>query len=505
MQSISADTAGPPLAAPSPALAPAPSPAPCERPRASSAPVPGGLPTSQPSAAFGDVARDRAVDTLTRRILGGNDVPELGSLGLDSVSLSATVSPFARHPGFRRLTFLRQLRRIEHEEAPNPPLPFYAMPTPASLHASVSPEEYERTVAAVMPTLAQAQLCLSAFFALANPLFRLVHAPTFLAECDTFWRTRAMPEPAWLGTYLVASGLGLMLSPDTGAANQHVVPSGPAKELLARTWVDAGRRVLANDALVQPTVESTRTFCLLLMWWMVEGGRYLEASLALSANIVSGLFDLQLNRDPSEVAPHLSPVEANLRRRLFWTLYAFESIARPMLGKSWQPFDESEISVEFPADWVAGEADAADSLPAAHAQAGVLNFRISKALTTRKGTSQEEVAQILDELDQFLEVHGDDAFVAAAARYSYQRLHRFAARAGFTTDVQDRHAAKHLGTWPLSLALLLLESDADFVSSVHRRSLLLGRLGRDEGPRRSALHSPAHPRRRHHAGRRPEW
>ncbi|GAA5907177.1 hypothetical protein JCM8208_006713 [Rhodotorula glutinis] len=402
------------------------SPAPPERPRASSAPVTGPPALLVPVTVDG-AARDRAADTLMRHILGGSNVPDLGALDLDSASLSA------------------YLRQIDLEEAP--PLPYYNLPTPASLHASITPEEYERTVTAVAPTLAQAQLSLSAFFATANGLFRLVHPSTFLAQCDTFWRTHAAPEPAWLATYLVACGLGLMLSPDPSVGKENVVvPSGAAKELLARTWVDAGRRVLAAiDALVQPTVESVRAFSLLLHWWMVEGGRYLEATLSLTGSVVSGLFDLQLHRDPREVAPHLSPVEANLRRRLFWTLYSYECVARPMLGKAWQPFDEDEISVDFPVDSIGGEPDASEPISTAHAQAGMLNRRVSKALTSRKGTSPDEVSVILDDLDEFLNEHGDNVFVAALARYSYHRLHRFAARACYTSEAQDRLAVQHLG------------------------------------------------------------
>jgi len=238
-----------------------------------------------------------------------------------------------------------------------------------------------------------------------------------------------------------------MLSPDPCAGKDNVVvPAGAAKELLARTWVDAGRRVLAAvDALVSPTVESIRAFSLLLQWWMVEGGRYLEATLSLTGSVVSGLFDLQLNRDPREVAPHLPAVEANMRRRLFWTLYSYECVARPMLGKAWQPFDESEISVDFPTDSVGGEPDAGEPISTAHAQAGTLNRRVSKALTSRKGTSPDEVSLILDDLDDFLNEHGDNVFVAALARYSFHRLHRVAARAGYTTEAQDRLAVQHLG------------------------------------------------------------
>ncbi|GAA6048270.1 hypothetical protein JCM3770_006513 [Rhodotorula araucariae] len=397
-----------------------PSQVPPDRTRASSAPA---APYVAPPLPYDSIARDRAADTLTRALLNDQDVPEISALTLDASALSA------------------ELRQVEREHAP--PLPFFNLPTPASLHAHVSPEDYEKTVNAVSPTLPQAQFALSAFFALANPLLRLVHAPTFLAQCDTFWRTGAMPEPTWLATYLTACGLGLLLSPDPGAGQQNVVPAGAAKELLARTWTDAGRRVLAaNDALLQPTVESVRAFILILLWWVVDGARYVESSLSLSASFVSAVFDLQLNRDPKEVTPHVAPVEANIRRRLFWSLYTFESITRPMLGKSWQPFDENEISVAFPSDTLDGEPATPGATQSVLYEVGVLNFRISKVLTTRKGTPTEDVAQILAALKNFLHVHRDETFVGAMARYAYHRVHRFAARSGMTTAADDDFAVE---------------------------------------------------------------
>lgn len=121
-------------------------------------------------------------------------------------------------------------------------------PHPAALYVPISSEEYRRDVEGVLPTLTQAQLTLTAYFALSNGFLRLIHPPTFLAQCDQYWRTRQTPEPNWLATYLIVCAYGLLAAPDAQDSVHSMLPAGPAKELLARTWFDAARRVLAANS-----------------------------------------------------------------------------------------------------------------------------------------------------------------------------------------------------------------------------------------------------------------
>lgn len=123
-------------------------------------------------------------------------------------------------------------------------------PHPAALHVPISTEEYRREVEGVLPTLAQAQLTLTAYFALSNNFLRLIHPPTFLAQCDHYWRTGQTPDQNWLATYLIVCAYGLLAAPDAPDTANPMLPTGPGKEMLARTWFDAARRVLAaNSAL----------------------------------------------------------------------------------------------------------------------------------------------------------------------------------------------------------------------------------------------------------------
>lgn len=177
---------------------------------------------------------------------------------------------------------------------------------------------------------------------------------------------------------------------------------------------------------------------------MSEGARYAEAALNVSVAVVSSAFDLQLNRDPTDVDPSLPEHEAEIRRRIFWTIYVFEAMVRPMLGKFWHPFDEEDIAVRMPG------ADEPGS-PAAYYQAASLNSRVSKLITRPKGATSSAVSALFDDLERFLDANQQNPLAIAMARFSYYRLHRFATTLEMTTHNRRVNAAAVFGETHRSL------------------------------------------------------
>ncbi|GEM07332.1 fungal specific transcription factor [Rhodotorula toruloides] len=399
------------------------SPPPSVPQRPSSAP--GSVETAMPpSPTMDERARSEACKALVRAFLSDEYVLDEPLLGIDPVALSAQL----RAVGTCHLTAF----------------PAHRIPTPASLHDTLSADDYRQTVQAVLPTRAQAYVALEAYLADGNSVLRLLNPPTFLRQCETFWATGRVPEANWLATYLIACASGLYGLDRSSEAGQDALPTGAPQELLARTWADAGRRVLsANKFLVKPTVEGIRAFSLLLPWWSAEGCRYFEEALTVSASVVASAYELNLHRDPDEVAAHLSPAEKNDRRRIFWTLYVFESMARPVLGKTYLPFDEDAITARYPDEPVEGETPSSPSSPNVIFTAAALNARVSRLMVRRQAVSRDDVLHALDELDSFIGRYEDRPLATAMSRYSYNRLYRFAARIGLSNREQDVAAAKH--------------------------------------------------------------
>lgn len=228
---------------------------------------------------------------------------------------------------------------------------------------------------------------------------------------------------------------------------------------------------LSSDFNGKESVEGVRAFVLLVQWWMTEGARYAEATLAVSVTVVSTAFDLQLNRDPDEVDPSLPPHEAETRRAIFWTLYVFESMVRPMLGKAWHPFDDDDISVRRP------QPEDANS-PAHLYEAAILNARISKLINRRKMLSPDAVSAVFDDVEAFLETRQHSPLVTAMARFSYNRLHRFARQTGLSNAQRDESAARVLCMSPNFPAFrraerrtgLIPPSAAELLESIRRAS-----------------------------------
>lgn len=139
---------------------------------------------------------------------------------------------------------LTQLRRDELDHPSRHPI--FDAPHPAALHARVSEEEYQHHVEHVLPSVAQAQLALTSYFTLSNGFLRLIHPPTFLAQCEVYWSTGFTADGNWVATYLLVCGYGLLAAPDgDDRVRRQLLPHGLEKEPLARTWFEAARQVLA--------------------------------------------------------------------------------------------------------------------------------------------------------------------------------------------------------------------------------------------------------------------
>lgn len=411
-------TAIPPTSRPSPTPSLVVPPIRASHSRASSAPAAVDASVVVPRPV--NRARQLAQRILTRLVFAGEDVPQISIPNFDPTFLAA------------------QLSRIEEQYAAT--VPFFAHPTPSALHAVISAEEYDRCVRAVLPTTQQAQLTLNAFFVLVNPFLGLIHPPTFLAQCEEFWHSGSMPEGAWLATYFLACGNGLSAMSDE--IGNGVVPVGEAKEFLVRTWNDAGRRVLAaNNFVPKPTIEGIRALHLLLQWWCVDGGRYFEASLSITATIAGAVAELGLNRDPEEDDSNMDPAEHQTRRRIYWATYCHDAMIRGAVGHPWSPYSEEEITVRFPVDDAA-----ASDIPTPLYSAAILNARITKLTTRIKPLTKEEVSSVLDELEALDEPYAKDVLRFAMVRWGYVRLQRFAAKAGVTDGGrQDELSAIYFG------------------------------------------------------------
>lgn len=225
-------------------LPPPPEPAKLTPPTTCSLPVPDSPPLAvpqRPSSAPGSVetvvppsptmderARSEACKALIRAFLSDEHVLDEPVLGIDPSALSAQL----RAVGTCHLTAF----------------PAHRVPNPASLHDTLSADDYRQTVEAVLPTRAQAEVALEAYLASGNSVLRLLNPQTFLQQCEAYWTTGRVPEPNWLATYLIACASGLFGLDRLGEASQEALPTGAPQELLARTWADAGRRVLSANS-----------------------------------------------------------------------------------------------------------------------------------------------------------------------------------------------------------------------------------------------------------------
>ncbi|KAI0202915.1 hypothetical protein F4808DRAFT_61632 [Astrocystis sublimbata] len=149
-----------------------------------------------------------------------------------------------------------------------------------------------------------------------EPMFRILHLPTFLKEYDAFW-TRAEPaETEFLMKLIMVLTIGGIFLPDRSIANDI--------KRTARNWVYAVQWWLMGpterDAM---SIDGIQVFCLLLLARQTNA---LGGTASVMTEALSKLsFTIGLHIDPRY---HLSitPFESELRRRLWLTVLELTAI-----------------------------------------------------------------------------------------------------------------------------------------------------------------------------------
>ncbi|KAL8292601.1 hypothetical protein RQP46_001213 [Phenoliferia psychrophenolica] len=227
----------------------------------------------------------------------------------------------------------------------NSPLPRLAEPS-LSL-SQPSPDTFNR-ILEIMPTRFQASQAIAYYFARCD-ILHVVFRPHFDAQALDFWQSGAIPDPHWLATFLCVTANGLLAMEDD-EAERCQMPTGDGRGLLARSWLDGALQALfSGDFLKTPSLEAIRAVVLLNQFWTTwEAGKHLASATSFNTSVVACAFELNLHRDPDELAQRYSPLEAEERRRVWWALVSIDSLSRSLLGKTYAPLDPSSITTRFP-------------------------------------------------------------------------------------------------------------------------------------------------------------
>ncbi|GAA5861856.1 hypothetical protein JCM1840_006856 [Sporobolomyces johnsonii] len=406
-------------ARPIPPPSPTPSPITFEQPTTLFFPEVEPSPLAVPSPSLA-----RARDTLCRALFVNADLRRVELAGEDTMLLEA------------------KLRRIDEEDR-------------RATHCSPS------YLTSALPTPAQAYFAVSVYFAVVNSSFRLVHAPSFVRDCHEFWSNCTIPSQTWIATYFAVCAAGLRAAlEDEITLRQSGLKTEELSLLAGRCW-DESRRVLESEGFpLQATLEGVRACAVLVFAGLHGDAQSLAKAAALSSLAASAAYDLELHRDPYELAPNLSPLEAEMRRRVFWALYTFEAITVSLLGNPGFAFDDSDVSARhplylpdetylslgFPALKGMGTASGASGAPSSTAIFSVASAsrRIFALSKSTKAPGRDDIAKLLVELDALGSSVDSNPLAAALFHFSCMRMHALAVELGVADTARGESAVDHL-------------------------------------------------------------
>ena len=195
----------------------------------------------------------------------------------------------------------------------------------------------------VLPSKNHCDKLVNIYFELLERTHRLLHAPTFLEECDSFWKDKKAKPLTWVVQYLAMLTIALLLASDEDA-EQSLVDRLPTVE----HWLDLVDFCLKDlQGSVVRDLNVIRTYCLhLLTIQAMDWRRNIQTSdpgRLISAAISAGFY-----REPG-LFGKVSEFHCEMRRRVWASIielslhYALEFSFPPLIRRS-------DFDTQFPSN-----------------------------------------------------------------------------------------------------------------------------------------------------------
>ncbi|KAH8928749.1 hypothetical protein BT69DRAFT_1346414 [Atractiella rhizophila] len=204
-----------------------------------------------------------------------------------------------------------------------------------------------------MPLLEQANSALSYYFSYVDWYLHACHTPTFHFQMqrlrETAEKNPDAVDPFFLAVYLSLCGVGLAMMPSSRARRDGFPVD---KDKLANTWLEGAMIALtAGKFLDTPTLDAIRALIIINAYFVfMATGESVNGGISILTMAVQLAVQLGLNRDPDRMDKKFTYLEAEDRRRIFWTLFHLLTLSSSSLGRTWSNFDMEAIDVKLPDD-----------------------------------------------------------------------------------------------------------------------------------------------------------
>ncbi|KAI7431683.1 hypothetical protein KC336_g4549 [Hortaea werneckii] len=196
--------------------------------------------------------------------------------------------------------------------------------TPIDVHLGVAQNYTIEDLLALMPPKQTMDRLIAAWFNALDPLRLIVHAPTFQTEYQRMWLNLTSACPSFLALIFSMACLGAEVSADPTGDPSLASQAEDMRRLTAHSLV------LAQYALLPPYIIETLLLHikgLLLKENDITYKTYTLLGLATRLSTLGGY-----HRDPSHNQA-ISPLQAEMRRRVWWMIASYDIIMCYQLGQ----------------------------------------------------------------------------------------------------------------------------------------------------------------------------
>ena len=157
-----------------------------------------------------------------------------------------------------------------------------------------------------------------------------VHVPTFMACCEDFWHSGAMPDPQWLPLYLSVLASSMWSIVNSSSYNES---GGISPESCQASFELATTEIFQTDPLGRHTIYSVQAVCICAMV-----GNVLDSSDKMTVLVNAAIRIAQclgLHRIPDEPERSIdwpTTVHQEVGRRIWWKLVELDYHSMPYTG-----------------------------------------------------------------------------------------------------------------------------------------------------------------------------
>lgn len=158
-----------------------------------------------------------------------------------------------------------------------------------------------------------------------------IHVPTFMACCETFWHSGAMPDPQWFPLYLSVLSASMWTLTNSPL---HDRSNGETSSMSCQALFELGTaQIFQSNSLGRHTIYSVQAICICAMVGNVlDSSDQMTVLVNVAVRIAQCLGLHRIPDEPEESLDWSTVVQREVGRRIWWKLVELDYHSMPYTG-----------------------------------------------------------------------------------------------------------------------------------------------------------------------------